>query len=247
MPSIERSSTGQIIPKETKEYNERLFRRGWRKYLHESRYTWLRASMKRLQLADVSILELGCFDAKTIDYVPFGFSRYVGYDANWERGLTIGLKRWKNRSNITLIESHALHSFNPSNERFDCTIAMETLEHLPLNELEAYVQKLSAATARYCFVSVPYEKGVPLLLKYAYKSIQRKVDEPYTAKELLNAAKGNLSAVQRVEGGHKGFDYGDLLRLISKYFEIEKVSGLPFTWLPLPFNFSVGIVARAKR
>jgi hypothetical protein len=246
MTAVERSGTGQIIPKEKKEYNDRLFKKGWRKYLHESRYLWLRSKMKQLELADISILELGCFDAKTIGYLPFGFNKYVGYDANWEGGLELGKKKWKNKPDVTLIESHSLNEFNAANEQFDCTIAMETLEHLKLSELEGYVSKLAAATRKYCFISVPYEKGIPLLIKYLYKLALFKVDEPYSSRELLHAVTGDLNKIKRIEGGHKGFDHLQLLDLLSKYFEIKEVEGLPFISLPKGMNFSVGIVAKAR-
>lgn len=246
MPAVERTTTGQIIPKEKKEYNDRLFKKGWRKYLHESRYLWLRSKMKDLELADVSILELGCFDAKTIEYLPFGFSKYVGYDANWENGLELGKKKWKNDPDVQLLEIHSLPELNPQNEQFDCSIAMETLEHLKLSELEGYISKLAAATRQYCFISVPYEKGLPLLVKYCYKAIRFKIDEAYSFKELFYGITGRPEKVERIEGGHKGFDYRKLVHLLSQYFEITEVQGLPFTSLPKGVNFSIGIVAKAR-
>lgn len=246
MAKIERSSTGHIIPKEKKEYNERLFKKGWRKYLHESRYLWLHNKIKQLNVVSPSILELGCFDAKTIDYLPYGFSEYVGYDANWEGGLVAGQKKWKDDPNVQLIECYQLSDFNPEAAKFDCAIAMETLEHLKLVELESYIRKIAAATRKYFFVSVPYEKGFPLLLKHLFKSVRFKVDEPYRLPELYHAVTGDLKKVERVEGGHKGFDHNELIKLLSKYFEIIEVKGLPFTSLPLSMNFSVAIIAKAR-
>jgi len=246
MASIERTSSGHIIPKEKKAYNERLFKKGWRKYLHESRYLWLYDKMCALNIVSPSILELGCFDAKTINYLPFGFCKYVGYDANWEGGLVAGKERWKNNPAVELIETHHLKDFNPSDEQFDCSIAMETLEHLKLHELESYLKKIASATKQYFFITVPYEKGIPLLLKHLYKSVRFKVDEPYRLGELYQAVAGDLKKVERVEGGHKGFDHNELIDLLSQYFEIMEVTGLPFTSLPLHMNFSVAILAKAR-
>ncbi len=246
MANIERSSTGHIIPKEKKEYNERLFKRGWRKYLHESRYLWLHNKMKELNIVSPSILELGCFDAKTIDYLPFGLSKYVGYDANWEGGLIAGKEKWKLNPQVQLIESYQLKDFNPGNKTFDCSVAMETLEHLKLDELELYIQRIAAATKQYFFISVPYEKGIPLLLKHLFKAFRFKVDEPYRLSELYYGVTGDLDKVERVEGGHKGFDHNELISLLSKYFEIIEVTGLPFTSLPVSMNFSVAVLAKAR-
>lgn len=246
MTHIQRTSTGHIIPKEKKEYNERLFKKGWRKYLHEARYLWMHDRMKSLQLVSPSILEIGCFDAKTIDYLPFGFSRYVGYDANWEGGLVAGQQRWKDDPKVQLIESYQLKDFNTSGEQFDCTVAMETLEHLPLDELGSYLSRIALATKKYLFISVPYERGFPLLLKYFFKSVRFKIDEPYRLPELYHAVKGDLSKVERIEGGHKGFDHNEMIRLIAEYFDIIEVAGLPFQSLPLHMNFSVAILAKAR-
>jgi hypothetical protein len=160
--------------------------------------------------------------------------------------LELGKKKWKNDPDIQLIESHSLSAFNPLNEQFDCSIAMETLEHLKLSELEGYISKLAEATRQYCFITVPYEKGLPLMIKYLYKAIRFKVDEPYSFSELFHGLTGNVSKIKRVEGGHKGFDHRQLVHLISKYFQIIEVQGLPFTSLPAGINFSVGLVAKAK-
>lgn len=246
MGAVQRTATGQIITKEKKNYNERLFRKGWRRHLHEARFTWLAEKIAALGLQQPSILELGCFDAKTIDYLPTGFDRYVGYDADWEQGLSQGRQRWKDTPGVTLLESHAPSGFNPQNEVFDCTIAMETLEHLPLDQLDTYFQKLKAATRQYLFVTVPYEQGLPLLLKYSYKSLLRKVDEPYRAAELFRAVTGSPSKIERLEYGHKGFDYREFLQHLSQYFEVMEVSGLPFRFLPRQLNFSVAVVARPR-
>lgn len=244
--AVERAPDGHIIPREKKSYNERLFGSGWRRRLHESRYLWLNQKMQELELQEPSILELGCFDAKTIDYLPFGFSNYLGYDANWENGLAAGRERWRHDERVTLIESHCITDFNPGHQTFDCSIALETLEHLAPGELEEYLLRLQAATRQYLFVSVPYEQGLPLLLKYLYKSARFKVDEPYSLKELAMAVAGKPGAVPRLAHGHKGFDYRDLVNHISNYFDLVSISGLPFTHLPLSLNFSVAIVAKTR-
>ncbi|HEX6915484.1 MAG TPA: class I SAM-dependent methyltransferase [Chitinophagaceae bacterium] len=244
--TIERSASGQIITREKKPYNERLFSKGWRRYLHEARYHWLNRKIRQYLPGKPSVLELGCFDAKTIDYLPAGFSRYTGYDANWEGGLELGKQRWKDRPDVMLIESQNLSGFNPANEKYDCSIALETVEHIAIAELDGYLRKLADSTRHYCFISVPYEQGVPLLLKYLYKSVLRKVDEPYRPAELVAAIRGDLQQVQRVEHGHKGFDYRDLLRKMEPHFAIVEITPLPFRRLPQQLNFSVGIVARPR-
>jgi hypothetical protein len=235
-----------IQPKETKSYNERLFSGGIRTFFHAARFRWLQKSMQQLNLQQGTVLELGCFDGKALDYLPFSPSMYTGYDANWEGGLDLGKQRWAHQPNYRFHFCDKLIDFNPTANRYDYTIAMETLEHLKLKELEAYLQQLAAATNQYCFVSVPNEMGVIFSLKHLGKKLFLAVDEPYTPTELWYTLLGRLDKVKRLEEGHKGFDYRELIKLLEHYFEVQSIKGLPFTWLPIVFNFSVGIVLKKK-
>jgi len=235
-----------IQPKENKSYNERLFSGGIRTFFHAARFRWLQKSMLRLNIHSGSVLELGCFDGKAINYMPFQPDHYVGYDANWEGGLELGKTTWQAHPNYSFNYCDRLADFNSDNLQFDYSIAMETLEHLKLNELEAYIAKLSAATKLYCFVSVPNEMGVVFFLKHMAKKMFLAVDEPYTALELWNALLGRLHKVKRLEEGHKGFDYRQLIITLEKYFDVENVQGLPFTLLPIVCNFSVGMVLKKR-
>lgn len=237
---------GQIIPKEQASYNDRLFKKGIRKKVHEARFFWLRKTLTKLGVSDGKILELGCFDGKSIEYLLFSPSEYVGYDANWENGLEAGVKKWSSHENYRFVFCDDVKKFDPQG-KFDVTIALETIEHLPLNDLEDYLKKIQEVTTGYFLISVPVEKGVPFLLKHLFKKAFLEVDEPYSAKEFLHATLGNLKSVKRVEFGHKGFDYSELLRLLNKYFIIKEVDGLPFSFLPKQLNITVGVVAIPRK
>jgi hypothetical protein len=51
-------------------YNERLFSRGLRSKLHYARFNWFVAQLKKRKCSASSVLELGCFDGKLIDFLP---------------------------------------------------------------------------------------------------------------------------------------------------------------------------------
>ena len=246
MPTIQRDETGHIIPGEMKPYNERLFGKGFRGFLHTARFRWLRRSLQQLGITGATVLELGCFDGKTIGFLPFQPTVYKGYDADWEDGLPLAIARWAAFPQYTFIKSLNPATFNPGGEQFDITIVMETFEHLPLAELPAYIGQVKQATRQYLFISVPVEKGPVAVGKNLVKKLFFKVDEHYTWKELWHALTGNMKKVARVELGHKGFDYAVFLKQLSAQFEIVSVQGMPLKGITPWLNFSVGIIARPR-
>lgn len=83
-------------------YNERLFSRGLRRKLHLARFHWVNAEITRWHGSSRSVLELGCFDGKLIDFLSDKPSRYVGFDANWEGGLDAAKVKWAHEANQSL-------------------------------------------------------------------------------------------------------------------------------------------------
>ena len=149
-------------------YNERLFSGGLRGQLHRARFVWFRKTLKRLHCSPDSVLELGCFDGKLIDHMPHLPARYVGYDANWEGGLDIAFVRWAAYPQFSFhaCMSPEQMSLSPT-VRFDISVAMETLEHVPPSMVDGYLAKLSRHTNQFVFITVPNEKGLVFLLKWS--------------------------------------------------------------------------------
>jgi 2-polyprenyl-3-methyl-5-hydroxy-6-metoxy-1,4-benzoquinol methylase len=225
-------------------YNERLFGKGIRSTLHTARFDWLKKQVSQLNYPVENVLELGCFDAKTIDYLPKMPKYYLGYDANWEDGLEVGKEKWKNNPNIDLRPCNHPLEFNVAENAFDISICQETLEHLPSDELEIYLQKLAFATKGHCFISVPNEKGYLFFFKHLIKKMTNNQQEEYTFAEFCYASMGKLSKVERNECQHKGFDYDVLIQQVSKYFKNVESVGIPYNNLPKSANFTIGIIAK---
>lgn len=230
-------------------YNERLFNgKNLRSRLHLARFIWLQQKIQQYKCDTSRILELGCFDGKTLEFLDKLPQLYEGYDANWEGGLDIGREKWKNSPGISLKLCQELADFLPKQKYFDIAVCHETIEHLPLAHTEEYIKRLAEATRGYAFISVPNEKGIVFLMKHLYKfTAQRKEDrEEYTWKEIFYSFTGDVSKVERHETGHKGFDYAELGKLLNNYFEVIEVTGIPFSSLPVSLNFTVGFVCKTK-
>ena len=226
-------------------YNERLFGKGIRARLHLSRFYWVNEQLRRLSCSNDSVFELGCFDGKLIEFLPHRPISYLGIDANWEGGLDIAKKKWHQHP-----EYGFHHCSSPADllltpdTTFDIAVVMETLEHLSNDMVRAYLKRIAEHTKEYIFVTIPNEKGIVFLAKWAIKKIFSKDAEHYSFAEIVNATLGRMDRVQRKE--HKGFDYNMIIRDVREYFDVVHVSGIPFSFLPISLNFGVGIVGKKR-
>src|SRR6185437_7467204 len=122
-------------------------------------------------------------------------------------------------------------------------VCLETLEHLPENILDGYLKHLSRI-AKKLFVSVPYERGIPFLAKYAIKTAffgGYVGPEKCSLHDVAMLALGKTQAVKRCD--HKGFDERLLIQKMSKYLSIERVESILPPMLPRSLSLTVGIVA----
>jgi hypothetical protein len=230
-------------------YNERLFDgKSFRSKLHYARYEWVNAWINKWKLEPYSMLELGCYDGKTIDFLSNKPTIYAGYDANWEGGLDIAKTKWKNQTAYSFHTCEKPNDFSNDHLLYDISVCLETLEHIPAVDLEAYIKLLSIKTTKYCLISVPNEKGPVLFFKHIIKSLtQSKTQtEAYSIKELLYGSIGRLDKVERRDCGHKGFDYDVLGKLLAKYFIVLKKEAIPYSAIPHALGFNIGFVLKKK-
>lgn len=226
-------------------YNERLFSGGLRAFFHLARFRWFQSELQRRRITPQRVLELGCFDAKVLRFLPKPPQRYVGFDANWEGGLDLARRTYADRPQFEFHEATSpAHLQLAPDDRFDVIVTMETLEHLPPQDLDAYLAKLAAHAGGWVFVTVPNEKGPLFLAKWLAKRLLTRDGEAYTGREVLYATLGQTHKVARDQ--HKGFDYDVLIGQMRRHFDIVEVSGHPLSWLPTFLCFSVGIVAVPK-
>jgi len=227
-------------------YNERLFSGGLRGRLHESRFRWLLKSLRKVDAPCERILELGCFDGRSLSYLPRRPHAYLGLDANWEGGVDLGRERWRQDPTVRFERCQTPAELRQwvDGQRFDTTLCLETLEHVPPELVESYVEEIAKATTGYLIVTVPNEKGPVFLAKYVVKRLFGDYFR-YRPIEVWGAFIGRMDLVKRDD--HKGFDYETIVRLIESRFEVVEVSGYPFRMLPKWASFGVGIIGKARK
>lgn len=226
-------------------YNQRLFSGTWRSRIHLPRFYWLTAQMRRLQLEHARIIELGCFDGKTIDLLDSPPAHYLGLDANWEGGLDAGKRRWQDKANVEMKLCCKPEDIPTPEAPFGVGICMETLEHVPAELVEPYLLRLSQVVNGYMFITVPVERGLVFLLKHGAKRLLGMKDDRFSGREFFNSVFGRLSCVERRE--HKGFDDRALVDTVRKYFDVVSIAGI-FPGLPVrSLNLTIGIIAKTRR
>jgi 2-polyprenyl-3-methyl-5-hydroxy-6-metoxy-1,4-benzoquinol methylase len=226
------------------DYNQRLFSKGLRSRLHHARFYWLNAMVKKMFDRPATVLELGCYDAKTIAFLPHAPLKYAGFDANWEKGLDLARKNHQNHA-YQFFECHNPADMDVKGETYDLVVCMETLEHLPDEMLDGYLERLKAASKGLMFITVPNEVGLVFLGKFLVKLLvyREKINPQYGFSDVINQTLGRMEKV--VHDDHKGFDYRTLWRRLSNDWQVT-LTAIPFSWLPYSLGFSVGMVCRLK-
>lgn len=220
---------------------------------HVQRFEWLRKKVASLEKQNVSVLELGCADARSLDYVPAHVDRYLGFDAGWRSGwqdgklcgLEAARERYGRRSNFRFVQSVSYTDIQRVPERFDLGIVMETFEYLDTHQLESYVATLAEKIdANGCVLAtMPNEKGFPLLVKAIGSKLSGVRRSEYTLPQFLNALAGRLDRVPRAERGRKGFDYGQIAALAARHFRYVHLEAVGSPGLPTFLSPNIGLIA----
>jgi 2-polyprenyl-3-methyl-5-hydroxy-6-metoxy-1,4-benzoquinol methylase len=228
-------------------YNERIFSKGIRAQVHLARFAWLNKTVKEFCPGrPLRVVELGCFDGRSIEWLPAKPALYDGFDANWEGGLDIGRERYQGNEEIHFFPCSSPAEMTVNDPGYDLGICLETMEHIPPEIVDGYLEKFASSVNGTVLFSVPNEIGLPFAAKSTAKSLiyRDSKDEAYTFGEYWNEVFGNTNKVHRNE--HKGFNYRQFINQVERHFEIKKVTGIPYAWLTPALSFTIGIVAVPK-
>lgn len=220
---------------------------------HAQRFRWLREKLVSRGKPNVSILELGCNDATSLDYVPLAVDRYVGFDAGWQSGwkdgVAYGLEaariRYTGIENFEFHESVDFMDVLGVTGAFDFALVLETFEYLEPSMLEAYISALAARLwpGGQLVSTMPNEKGIAVLLKHFGSRISGVRRSVYSPWELFQAAIGRTSSIPRGTRGRKGFDYQQIAALARRHFRYVRLESVGPSFLPCCMSLNVGLVA----
>lgn len=220
---------------------------------HKRRFEWLRQKIRSLGKRDLTILEIGCNDARSLDYIPVPIKRYVGLDAGWrsgwKKGKAYGLDaaqlRFRNERRFEFLRSESHKDVLQVRGTFDVAVLLETFEYLEPSELESYVSVIARKlNDRGCVLStMPNEKGLPLLIKSLGSLLSGVRRSDYTASQFFSALIGRMDRVPRARRGRRGFDYSAMADLVRRSFPKVRLEAVEPSNLPLWLSLNIGMVA----
>ncbi|HEY2462106.1 MAG TPA: class I SAM-dependent methyltransferase [Candidatus Acidoferrum sp.] len=220
---------------------------------HNLRFEWLRRAAANLRKNHIAVLELGCSDAKSLDFLPMNVSRYLGFDAGWRSGVKDGKpfgleaarRKFQHKDQFEVRQSTNCEDLLNVADKFDLAIVMETFEYLPTAQLRTYI---SAICERLyddgiLITTMPNEKGLPVLIKAVGARLSGVPRSTYTPSELLHAALGKLEKVPRAERGRKGFDYRAIAKMVGSHLPEVCLDSIGFMELPCSLSLNIGMIA----
>jgi hypothetical protein len=220
---------------------------------HTHRFEWLRRKITSLPKESISVLEVGCADARSLDYVPVHVNRYYGLDAGWRSGVRDGQaygleaakRRFTDRKTFTFRQSVHYSDLQSIHGKFDVEIVLETFEYLEVRQLESYIRLLAEKLERQgnLFSTMPNEKGLPLLVKAIGARLSGVPRSEYTRVQFFNAVLGRLDRVPRSERGRRGFDYEAVADLVRRYFPYVRLEPVGALGLPRALSPNIGLIA----
>lgn len=230
-----------------KSYNERMFSSGIRGKMHSARFEWLVRELLRRGITGGSVFELGCHDARTIDFLEsagFKIDRFLGVDANEHGGVEMAQERFGSRPGYEFIAGMDASVIPTPEKPYDLFICMETFEHIPEAGVEQYLKRVKDVVKGTLFITVPIERGGVFLAKNMARSLIAKEHRDLSRKEYWAHVFGRMDDIRH--DGHIGFDDRRVVRQVRKYFQIEKVSTIGPSVPIKVIGFQRGIIARSS-
>lgn len=220
---------------------------------HAQRFRWLREKIASSGKTHVSILELGCNDATSLDYIPVAVDRYVGFDAGWQSGWRNGIaygleaarQRYAGIENIEICRSDDYQDISALSGAFDFALVLETFEYLGPSAIERYISTIAGKLrlGGQLVSTMPNEKGIVVLLKHLGSRMSGVRRSQYTGWELLQAVMGRTGNVPRAPRGRKGFDYLQIAEIARKHFQYVRLEPVGPSFLPCCVSLNIGLVA----
>ncbi len=222
------------------------------RFLHRGRYRKLLQVLKELQRdiddRSIKILDIGCGPGNVIEHIIGRFDvDYVGIDYD-PIFIEAARAKYGHLDNCRFVVGDATDDELYRSTDADIVIALETLEHIPLNSALRVVEHVCGIVRpRLFLVTVPAEVGPAVWIKN-WGSILIGYDRKSgNFRETFWAGLYQLDRVPPHCTSHQGFDWRCLAQLIRVNAPMREVRSLPFSFIPRMFSPNISMLAEPRK
>lgn len=230
------SAAGDLLP-----YEKQKNRNALTRFVHGSRYKYLRSFVRDAYDGPIKVLDIGCGPGEgyhTLSEFPVD---YTGVDIR-EDFIATAQRRYEGSGARFLLVDVTDRHFDFSG--YDLIMALETFEHIPEGKLVRVIERIADARPKYLFCSVPVEIGPAVAIKnFACRAFgyDRKSGDLW---QTLYAATYNLNKLPPHGVYHLGFNWFWLEQTLRHNLQVVRSQSLPYSFLPKWLAPTVTFVCR---
>jgi len=231
-------------------YEARLSHSPVTRFLHSIRYRNLLGLVEVLSGfrggKPIRILDIGCGSAHAFRLLdPLFAIDYVGVEKR-RKFCIAAEERHGTRPNFRVVRDLIGNRLDLIDQT-DLVIALETLEHVPEDQVATLIAHIGRAEIDGFYCTVPNEVGPAIAIKNLGSAlIGYGRHREYSWKDTFHAATYRLDKVAPHGTGHKGFDWRALQRVIDAHLDIQAVHRSPYGWVPRAISPSIGFYSTPR-
>lgn len=222
------------------------------RFLHRGRYRKLISVLEELQQEignrRIRILDIGCGPGSAVAHILDRFEvDYVGIDYD-PTFIDAARSRYGHLENCRFVVADATDSKLYHECKADIVIALETLEHIPLNDVTRIIEHVCRIVRPHFFlVTVPVEIGPAVWIKNWGSILMGYDRKSGDFRETLWAGLYQLDRVPPHHSSHQGFDWRCLAQLMRVNAPLREIRGLPFAFIPRILSPNVSLLAEPRK
>lgn len=222
------------------------------RFIHHGRYLKLLRVLEGLRHEignrRIRILDIGCGPGSAVSHIVRRFDvEYVGLDYD-PTFIDAARLKYRHLDNCRFVVGDATDDDIYRQFDADVVIALETLEHIPLNGAARVIELVCRTVRPHVFlVTVPVEIGPAVWIKNWGSALMGYDRKSGNFRETFWAGVYQLDRIPPHDVSHRGFDWRCLAQLIRVNAPLREVRGLPFSFLPRLFSPNVCLVAEPRK
>ena len=219
--------------------------------MHSFRYQQIIKIFSQLEAElnrPLKVFEIGAASGKLYSVINEHFDiQYSGVEMQEDR-VEVAKSRFGQNSNFSIYCGRAEEHTDLLKD-CDIVVALETMEHIPENNVVRIIEQVAAARPKLFVCSVPVEVGPAIWIKNVGSCLMgyHVRYQDYTWSETFWSGLYRLDKVRTHGYSHRGFDWRWLSQTIRYNMNLFQLRSLPFNFIPLSFSPSVMFIAKPEK